>query len=157
MFHQSFRLPSSGQKYRTTNYMIAICGVLSLQLCLSQKEASQDSSEHWELLTQPYMHEYDLCNIKINNTPKRDPNPLWKIPNFHPSIPNSKCQKSTHPQRQSLNNHPASAFDPHHDWWAAGKLIVHFLLAKEPSADRFTMWRCLGSQATSSSATTLCS
>ena len=103
------------------------------------------------------MHDYDWRNNKINKSPKRHPKPPQKTPNYHPSMHPPKCQNNTHPQCQSLSNCPASAFHPHNDWSEPGQLLVHFQLAREPTAGGFMMWSCLPSQAISSSATTLCS
>jgi len=101
------------------------------------------------------MHQYNRCNKKINITPKRDPKPLPKTPNYHPYVHPPKGQKHTHPQCQSLNNHSASAVHPHNDKFGAGRLFVHFLLDEEPAAGGFTMWSCSCYQATLLSVTTL--
>jgi len=103
------------------------------------------------------MPEYEWCNNTINKTPKRDPKPHQKTPNYHPSIHSPKCQKNTYPQCKSLINNPASAFHPHNDWFAAGQLLVRFQLVKEPAAGEFTVWWWSCSQATSSSVTMLSS
>jgi len=61
------------------------------------------------------MQVHESCNNEINKTPNRGPKPHQKAPHYHPSVHPSKCQKNTHPQRKSFNNHPPSAFHSHND------------------------------------------
>jgi hypothetical protein len=73
--------------------------------------------------------------IKYSKYQKQTKNISKETPNYLPSGHPPKCQENTHPQCRSLNKHPASAFNPRDDKFAARLLLGDFLLTKRMQQD----------------------
>jgi len=79
-----------GKHIELTNTWQASTESSHIHYAFPKTKCLDDYSQQHEISTQPFIHEYDPCNNKINKTPKWDTQPLQKKSKLSPIHPPSK-------------------------------------------------------------------